>query len=246
MSVKIDNSLSRLERGKDAPAPASDINSLGATLYKILTGEPSVAGNQVTELREQIITGRIVPPRQRLASVPAPLEAICLKAMAMHPHGRYATALDLAADVENFLADSDVSAYAEPISRKIARLARKHRFASQAAVMSLIFVVGLAAVAAGWSILMANYEKKARCEANREREQSVQAKAAAESARKKNLVTSASFLAESIAHQIDKRWRIMESARNSPQLIESLTKLNADPSAIGRREALQDWLEKCK
>lgn len=229
-----------------APAPASDIYSLGATLYKILTGEPSVAGQQATELKEKIITGDIVPPRKRLRSVPAPLEAICLKAMSLFPADRYDTALDLAAEIENYLADANVEAYREPFNRKLARLARKHRLAAQAAVLSLLIVFTIAVLAAGWSAVMANYEKVARKEANEQRQLADQARKLSETARRQNLISSARFLAESISHQIDKRWRIMESARSSPSLIGYLEALNDNPEDHETQASLQEWLLEAK
>src|SRR5262249_36100549 len=64
-------------------------------------------------------------------------EAICLKAMALKPEERYARANDLAADLEHWLADEPVSAFAEPWSVRAGRWARKHRtlVASAAAVL---------------------------------------------------------------------------------------------------------------
>src|SRR5262249_1536385 len=85
--------------------PASDIYSLGATLYVLLTGQaPFVGGNLV----QQVQRGALVRPRQVKPAVPPALGAICLKAMALQPEERYPTALELAADVEHWLADEPV------------------------------------------------------------------------------------------------------------------------------------------
>ena len=63
------------------------------------------------------------------AGCAAALEAICLKAMATQPEDRYATALDLAADVRRWLADEPVTAYAEPLTARARRWMRRHRTA---------------------------------------------------------------------------------------------------------------------
>jgi tetratricopeptide (TPR) repeat protein len=65
-------------------------------------------------------------PREVKPSVPQALEAICLKAMANRPEDRYATALVLAADVNRWLADEPVSAYAEPLAVRTRRWVRRH------------------------------------------------------------------------------------------------------------------------
>src|SRR5262249_31405144 len=59
--------------------------------------------------------------------VPAALEAVCLKAMALKPQDRYGSAKDLATDVERWLADEAVSAYREPWTARLGRWARRHR-----------------------------------------------------------------------------------------------------------------------
>ncbi len=73
--------------------------------------------------------------------MPRALEAICLKAMARRPEDRYATALELAADVRRWLADEPVSAYAEPLDVRARRWMRRHRTLVTTAVATL--VVGL-------------------------------------------------------------------------------------------------------
>jgi eukaryotic-like serine/threonine-protein kinase len=98
--------------------PRSDIYSLGATLYKMLTGKRP---------ERKAPAGDIPRPCEVKSAVPKPLEAICLKAMAHQPGDRYSTATDLAADVENFLADEPVTAYAEPLMDRSWRWMRRHR-----------------------------------------------------------------------------------------------------------------------
>ena len=69
------------------------------------------------------------PPRSLNRFIPPAVEAICLKAMALAPSDRYATAAELAGDLERWLADEPVLAYQEPFLEKAARWARRHRTA---------------------------------------------------------------------------------------------------------------------
>jgi serine/threonine protein kinase len=71
--------------------PASDVYSLGATLYCLLTGRAPFSDTDVGTVLRQVQIGDFPPPRHFKRSVAPALEAICLKAMALEPAGRYAT-----------------------------------------------------------------------------------------------------------------------------------------------------------
>jgi tetratricopeptide (TPR) repeat protein/tRNA A-37 threonylcarbamoyl transferase component Bud32 len=128
----------------DQLGPASDIYGLGATLYALLTGRAPVPGQDDGPVLDKVQRGEVVPPRQVKADIPAPLEAICRKAMALRPEDRYATALDLAADVEHWLADEPVAAYPEPWTTRARRWARRHRplVAGVAAALAVALLLG--------------------------------------------------------------------------------------------------------
>ncbi len=82
----------------------SDIYVLGVLLYQLLTGVLPFRNRPGSpELVQEILAGTPTPPRQVDPSIPAPLEAICLKAMALDPAARYATAAELAADLRRLL-----------------------------------------------------------------------------------------------------------------------------------------------
>jgi tetratricopeptide (TPR) repeat protein len=70
--------------------------------------------------------GRYPSPNRLNPEVPPPLAAMCRKAMSPRAEDRYATALDLAADLERWLADEPVSAYREPILLRLSRWSRRH------------------------------------------------------------------------------------------------------------------------
>ena len=72
--------------------PATDVYSLGATLYVLLTNRPPFQG-KVVEVVRQVERGEWLPPCKVNGSVPAALDAVCRKAMALHPEDRYASAL---------------------------------------------------------------------------------------------------------------------------------------------------------
>jgi serine/threonine-protein kinase len=126
----------------------SDVYSLGATLYYLLTGRTPVEGD-VAEVIRAVQKGEFPPPRQVDASIDKALEAVCLKAMAHKPGDRYGSARALAEDVERWTAGEPVSAWREPWSRRARRWARQHRTGvTAAAIAVLVALAGTAAVLA--------------------------------------------------------------------------------------------------
>ena len=99
----------------EAQGPRSDVYSLGATLYCLLTGKPPLEGDDVGAILRAVQKGEFPRPRRLEPSIDRALEAVCLKAMALKPEDRYATPRALAEDVERWLADQPVLAYAEPL-----------------------------------------------------------------------------------------------------------------------------------
>ena len=121
--------------------PASDIYGLGATLHVLLYGRrPEAAA--LAETRSPVSDSGDGPEKThaKRAAQPA-LEAICRKAMALMPTDRYASALDLAADVDHWLADEPVSAHREPWTARAGRWARRHRTTVVAAGVFLLSAV---------------------------------------------------------------------------------------------------------
>jgi serine/threonine-protein kinase len=134
----------------DLLGPASDVYGLGAILYEILTGRPPFGGPDTAAVLRRVVHEPPARPRALAPGAPAALEAVCLKALAKKPGERYGTARALAADVQRWLADEAVSAYAEPLAARLARRARRHRslVAGVGAALA-VGVVGLA-LAAAW------------------------------------------------------------------------------------------------
>jgi formylglycine-generating enzyme required for sulfatase activity/tRNA A-37 threonylcarbamoyl transferase component Bud32 len=133
----------------DRMGPASDVYSLGATLYMLLTGRPAFEDRDPAVVLQKVIRGDFLPPRQVNPAVPRALEAVCLKAMARQPEGRYATPRALAEDIEKWLADEPVSAWREPWTTRARRWATRHRTAVAAtAAAALVALLAVSAYAA--------------------------------------------------------------------------------------------------
>ncbi len=88
----------------------TDIYSLGATLYELLTLQPVFAGEDRQTLLRQVAFEEPRRLRQVERNLPAALETILLKALAKSPHERYTTAGALAEDLRRFLQKKPIRA----------------------------------------------------------------------------------------------------------------------------------------
>ena len=111
----------------------TDVYSLGASLYELLTLEPPFRADQRADLLRAIAEDDPAPPRQLGRAIPAELETVVLKAMAKSAADRYATAQELADDLRRFLDDKPVLARRPTILQRLRRRARRHRAAVWAA-----------------------------------------------------------------------------------------------------------------
>jgi WD40 repeat protein/serine/threonine protein kinase len=136
--------------GRRVPADhRMDVYSLGATLYELLTLEPAVRGGERAELLRQVAFEEPLRPRRLNRAVPAELETVVLKALEKSPAERYATAQELADDLQRYLRDEPIRARRPTLAQRARKWARRHRpavvsAAAAAAVLLLLTVAGLA------------------------------------------------------------------------------------------------------
>lgn len=131
----------------------SDIYSLGGILYKLLTNHQPIEKGNIKEVLDRVINNKLIPPRDHLPSIPAPLAAIAMKALAKLREDRYATALLLAADVEAWMGDEPVSCFDDPWPVKARRWVKKHRTAVTSASVALGVAFGGFVIFSGLRVL---------------------------------------------------------------------------------------------
>lgn len=145
-------------------APQTDIYGLGACLYEIVTGSFPLKGKSREEIERRVAQGQIPRPKRLNADCPPPLEAICLQGMAQRKGNRYATAADLASDLQRWLGDAPVVAYRESAGDRLGRILRRHPRLVAAGMAAAIALLGTTS----WGIL-----ERSRARSNAARNQSL-------------------------------------------------------------------------
>ena len=194
----------------------SDVFSLGATLYAVITGRPLYREDNRDETLVAARLCRFSPPRELNPRISKSLEAICLKALSKEPAQRYGNAVELAEDLDNWSAGAPVKAYPERLAQRTLRFARKHQtLVASAFVFLCVASVGL--LLANWAVgrqrniamqerdRANDASKIAIEERNNAQEMRVQAELESERARQ-NSETSSAILEQFVKTIVGDKW----------------------------------------
>jgi serine/threonine protein kinase len=124
----------------------SDIYSLGAILYEVITQKPPVEGSNFEEVVTNVIRGAIVAPHKRFpqADIPKDLAAVAMKALSHSPQDRYPDMVSMRRDLELFIEGRMTSARDDNIAEIALRFYRRHTISSITAISALVIIGVLA------------------------------------------------------------------------------------------------------
>lgn len=131
----------------------SDVYSLGAILYELLTGIPPFREANALDTLVQVLEVEPKPPSRVSGGVPRELERICLKCLEKDPANRYESAAALAEDLQRFLTHEPVSAHDPNVFVRLKRWARR-----EPAFVSQIVSVAVAAVIVQTKYMISGFE----------------------------------------------------------------------------------------
>jgi serine/threonine protein kinase len=114
--------------GRKDLGPACDIYGVGALLYELLTGRPPFRAETPLDTMVQVMEMEPVPPRLLNPKIDRDLETVCLKCLQKGPRDRYASAADLADDLDRYLQGDSIQARSFNMMDRLARTLERSQF----------------------------------------------------------------------------------------------------------------------
>jgi len=136
----------------------TDVYSLGATLYELLTLRPIFDGTDRPTVLHQVLHDEPRPPRSITKAIPPELETIVLKAVNKAPADRYATVRDLADDLHRFLRNEPIRARLPTVPQRARKFMRRHPSLLVASIILLVLLT-LTSIVSAW-LIRGSYERE--------------------------------------------------------------------------------------
>ncbi len=131
-----------------------DVYGLGAVLYALLTGQPPHRGESVAETLRRVAEAEVRPPRSLNPAIDPDLETICLKCLEKEPGRRYASAAEVAQELERFLDGFPIVARPPGTLERFRKSVRRNRLAYSAAAAA-VMALALGTAVSTWQAVRA-------------------------------------------------------------------------------------------
>jgi serine/threonine protein kinase len=138
----------------------TDVYSLGATFYELVTLHPLFSSSTRESLLLDVLNRDPQPPRAVDRKIPAELETILLKSLGKNPADRYASAQELADDLHRFLRDEPIRAKRPSLLERVRKWLRRHPAMIAAALLAMLLLL-VGSLVSNWLITEANDRTKA-------------------------------------------------------------------------------------
>ena len=150
----------------------TDIYSLGATLYELVTLEPIFPDEDKQQLLHKILGEEPIPPRTHNPSIPIDLETIILKSVAKSPADRYTTAAEMAEDLHRFMEERPILARRPTIPDLVRKWLRRHP--SMMATVAMFLILSVLTLGISTALVIRSHNKT-RAALDREMQRGIEA-----------------------------------------------------------------------